>query len=102
MSPWLLLVLDSSVPRMWCGGKRYLVQRFVSEFIHHLSHIHAEYQGETAVYSLPDGELLAGAIPSKKEKLVVAWIEIHQEDLLADWELAVHGKQLFRIRGLDQ
>ncbi len=69
---------------------------------HHLPHIHADYQGETAVYSIPDGKLLAGAIPAKKEKLVVAWIEIHQDDLLADWELAVNGKTPFKIKGLDQ
>jgi Domain of unknown function (DUF4160) len=69
---------------------------------HHLPHIHAEYQGDTAVYSIPDGKLLAGSIPSKKEKLVVAWIEIHQDDLLADWNLAVTGKALFKIKGLDQ
>jgi len=53
-------------------------------------------------YSISDGELLAGNIPTKKHKLVVAWIEIHQEDLLADWDLAVNGKKPFSIRGLDQ
>ena len=69
---------------------------------HHLPHIHAEHQGKTAVYSIPDGKLLAGSISPQKEKLVVAWIEIHQDDLLADWELAVNGKTPFKIRGLDQ
>jgi hypothetical protein len=42
---------------------------------HNLPHIHAEYQGEVAVYSIPDGNLLAGKIPSKKEKLVIALIK---------------------------
>ncbi len=69
---------------------------------HHLPHIHADYQGKVAVYSIPEGEVLAGGLPPKKHKLVVAWIEIRQEDLLADWELAVHGKKPFSIRGLDQ
>ncbi len=69
---------------------------------HHVPHIHAEYQGAVAVYSILDGTLLAGELPAKKHKLVVAWIEIHQDDLLADWELAVNGKTPFRIRGLDQ
>ena len=69
---------------------------------HHSPHIHVEYQGETAVYSIKDGELLAGRLPPKKHKLVVAWIEIHNEDLIADWELAVNGKKPFPIRGLDQ
>ncbi|CAK8719310.1 MAG: protein of unknown function (DUF4160) [Candidatus Electronema aureum] len=48
---------------------------------HHMPHIHAEYQGQVAVYSIPDGTLL---VPAGKHKLVIAWIEIHQEDLLAD------------------
>ena len=69
---------------------------------HNLPHIHAEYQGEVAVYSILDGVLLAGSIPIQKEKLVLAWIEIHKDDLLADWELAVDGKTPFRIKGLDQ
>jgi hypothetical protein len=69
---------------------------------HNLPHIHAEYQGEVAIYSIIDGELLAGRLPHNKNKLVVAWIEIHKEDLQADWSLAVEGKKLFPIKGLDQ
>lgn len=45
---------------------------------------------------------LAGELPPSKHKLVVAWIEIHQDDLVADWELAVNGKKPFPIKGLDQ
>jgi hypothetical protein len=30
-------------------------------------------------------------------KLVLAWIEIHQEELLANWALAVKGEQVFKI-----
>lgn len=69
---------------------------------HKIPHIHAEYQGQVGVYSILDGQLLAGSLPSSKNKLVVAWIEIHKEDLQADWELAVHGKKPFPIKGLDQ
>jgi hypothetical protein len=69
---------------------------------HHVPHIHADYQGRVAVYAIPDGTLLVGDLPPNKHKLVVAWIEIHQEDLLADWNLAVNGKKLFPIKGLDQ
>ena len=69
---------------------------------HNKPHIHADYQGQVAVYSIHDGSVLAGELPRKKHKLVVAWIEIHQEDLHADWELAVNGKKPFPIRGLDQ
>ncbi|MBD3317523.1 MAG: DUF4160 domain-containing protein [Chitinivibrionales bacterium] len=69
---------------------------------HHLPHIHADYQGDVAVYSIADGEILAGQLPPNKHKLVVAWIEIHKDDLLADWQLAVEGKIPFKIKGLDQ
>ena len=38
---------------------------------------------------------------TKKHKLVVAWMEIHQEDLMADWSLAVKGEIPLPIRGLE-
>ena len=41
-----------------------------------------------------------GSIPNNKMKLVEAWIEIHKEDLLANWELAVNGKEVFKIEPL--
>lgn len=69
---------------------------------HHVPHIHAEYQGKAWVYAIGDGTLLAGELPPSKHKLVVAWIEIHHDDLEADWNLAVDGKKPFPIKGLDQ
>ncbi len=68
---------------------------------HKIPHIHAEYQGQNAVYSIIDGELLAGSLPTKKDKIVVAWIELRQEDLIANWNLAVNGQSIFQIKGLD-
>lgn len=69
---------------------------------HHVPHIHADYQGQVAVYAIQSGDVLAGVLPPNKHRLVAAWIEIHREDLLADWELAVNGKKPFPIKGLDQ
>ncbi len=62
-----------------------------------LPHIHAKYQGSEASFSILDGDLLSGNIPKNKSRLVQAWIEIHRESLLADWELAVNGETLFLI-----
>jgi len=64
---------------------------------HKLPHIHAKYQGRNAAFSIIDGALLSGEIPTSKARLVQAWIEIHREALLADWELAVNGEPTFRI-----
>jgi len=30
-------------------------------------------------------------------KLLTAWIEIHQEELMANWQLASLGNEVFRI-----
>ncbi len=68
---------------------------------HHLPYIHAEFQNEVAVFSISDGSILEGSLPSSKRKLVEAWVEIHREELLADWQLAVQGKTVFRIKGLE-
>nr|VFJ43674.1 MAG: protein of unknown function (DUF4160) [Candidatus Kentron sp. DK] len=67
---------------------------------HHLPHLHLEYQGMSAVVSLPDGELIEGNIPAKKLRLVQAWITIHEDELMADWALAVKGEQVFPIEPL--
>ncbi len=64
---------------------------------HHLAHIHAEYQVQHAVYDIETGDVLAGSFPRPKERLVLAWIELHRDELAADWQLAVHGEEVFRI-----
>jgi hypothetical protein len=62
-----------------------------------LEHIYAE---ESAVLAIPSGDVLKGSIKPSRLKLVQAWIEIHQEELLADWRLAVNGEKVFRIEPL--
>ena len=53
-----------------------------------------------SVFTL-DGEQLEGEIPPSKKKLVEAWIEIHKEDLQANWKLLDEGEQSFRIEPLE-
>ena len=73
---------------------------FYDDKQHHAPHLHAEYAGQRAVFGLGDGAVLAGALPRGKACLVQAWIEIHREELLADWELAVKGEEVFKIEPL--
>lgn len=63
---------------------------------HKLPHIHAEYSGEEVVVAL-DGTVLEGELPKAKMKLLLAWMEIHKEDLEANWKLLSNGEQFFRI-----
>lgn len=67
---------------------------------HNLPHIHVRYAGQKASINIENGDVLAGDIPSKQLKMVQAWIEIHKDELFADWELALGGEQLFRIAPL--
>jgi hypothetical protein len=66
----------------------------------HTPHIHVRYQDEEAVIEIPSGLLIAGSIPPKQSKLVQAWIEIHADELMLDWQLAVNGDEPFRIAPL--
>ncbi len=63
---------------------------------HNMPHIHAEYSGDEIVITL-DGTILEGGIPKNKLKLLEAWMEIHREDLEANWKLLTNGEQFFRI-----
>ena len=51
----------------------------------------------------PVYKILAGNLPRKQQHLVQAWIELHRDELMADWELAVNGEEPYKItpqRGL--
>ena len=70
---------------------------FVDNRRHKRPHIHVKYQEHEVVLALPDAEILEGSMPGNKLKLVLAWIEIHQDELMADWELAVSGQKPYKI-----
>jgi shikimate kinase len=67
---------------------------------HQLPHIHVKYAEEEAVIGIPGGEILEGSLKSSKMKLVQAWIEIHREELMANWHLAINGEAVFKIEPL--
>jgi hypothetical protein len=64
---------------------------------HKLPHIHVEYQDSQAVVNIVDGNVIAGDFPKAQLKLVQAWVEIHKDELMADWKLAIAGQSIFKI-----
>ncbi len=74
-----------------------IIRMFVDD--HNPPHFHAAYQGYNATFDL-DGNLLEGELPAKQEKLVVAWAQIHHEELVANWSLAMSKEPLFKINPL--
>jgi len=64
---------------------------------HYLEHIHVQYNEYDAVYSIKDIKLLEGKIPQKQHKLVVAWMEIHKDELIALWNISQNDGEIFKI-----
>jgi hypothetical protein len=67
---------------------------------HNFPHIHVKYQDDEGVFRIPDGVLLEGNLPGGKMKLIEAWIELHKDELMADWHLASTGQKIFSIEPL--
>ncbi len=65
-----------------------------------LPHSNARYAEFEASIGIGDGEILAGELPRKQLRLVQAWIELHRDELMADWELAVEGETPYKIAPL--
>ena len=76
-----------------------IIRMFFDE--HNPPHIHVEYQEGKAVFDL-GGNITRGNISSRTAvRLVREWIDIHVDELRADWELAQTGKELRKINPLD-
>jgi hypothetical protein len=59
---------------------------------HHTPHFHAYYQEEVAVYGIDPVELIAGSLSKRQQRMVEAWAELHQHELLDDWRRLQAGQ----------
>jgi hypothetical protein len=67
---------------------------------HNPPHFHAFYGEFKASIGIQTGEIIDGSLPPRQRKLVQAWTELHQEELMANWRLVMNGDQPFKIRPL--
>ena len=63
-------------------------------------HFHAEYNGEKALVDIINVRIIKGYLPKRQLKLVLAWAEIHKDELMQNWELARDQQALYRIAPL--
>jgi len=63
-------------------------------------HFHAEYNGNKALVDVINGRVIKGGLPKRQLKLVLAWAELHKDELMQDWELAREHQPLYRIAPL--
>lgn len=64
---------------------------------HNPPHFHAEYGGNTAIISITDAVVIKGLLPVKQLKLVLAWCEIHRDELMQNWDSAAEHLELHQI-----
>ena len=72
---------------------------YQDESEHHKPHVHVYYGDFKASIGI-DGELLAGSLPAKQYKLIVAWLVLHEDELYKAWNEAVSGRPFDRIKPL--
>lgn len=63
-------------------------------------HFYAEYNGEKALVDIINVRIIKGYLPKRQLKLVLAWAEIHKDELMQNWELARNNQTLYRIAPL--
>ena len=64
---------------------------------HQPPHIHVQYQDSNALIDILTGEVTEGGLPTRQLRLVQAWVEIHKDNLLANWALCLNGEEPFKI-----
>ena len=67
---------------------------------HNPPHFHAEYAGQKALIDIQEGAVINGKLPNRQLKFVLAWCEIHKDELMQNWELSKDNKPLNRINPL--
>lgn len=63
-------------------------------------HFHAEYAINKVLVDINTGTVIQGIFPFKQLKLVLAWCEIHRDELLKNWENALAHKEIHKIKPL--
>ncbi len=67
---------------------------------HNPPHFHADYNDRKVLVDILKGRVLKGSFPSKQLKYVLAWADIHQTELMENWELSKQDLPLKKIAPL--
>jgi hypothetical protein len=77
-----------------------IIRMYFAPGEHPSPHFHVYYAEYTATVDIRTCELIEGNLPRKQIKLVLAWAELHQEELANDWDLVMNGEEPFKIKPL--
>lgn len=68
---------------------------------HNPPHFHAKYAEFESLIQISPISVLKGNLPPRALSLVIEWAQIHQKELLSDWEYAASNKKLQKIPPLN-
>ena len=68
---------------------------------HQVGHFHVRDNEYRASYSIAPISELAGTLPRRQQRLVEIWAELHQNELLDNWQRIQQGRRSKRIPGLE-
>jgi hypothetical protein len=68
---------------------------------HNPPHFHAEYGDSAALVDILNLSVFAGRLPPRALGLVIEWATLHQQELLADWDMAKRQQAPQRIAPLE-
>ena len=77
-----------------------IIRMFYAPEEHNPPHFHAYYQDYRATVDINNCEIIKSDFPTKQAKMVVAWAEMHKDELLANWQLCQEGDIPFKIKPL--
>ncbi|MCC7530991.1 MAG: DUF4160 domain-containing protein [Candidatus Melainabacteria bacterium] len=75
-----------------------LIKMFFAD--HAPPHFHAEYGEFKAVVNIQELIITEGKLPRRAQQLVLDWAELHQQELLEDWQLCLEREQPRQIAPL--
>ena len=77
-----------------------IIRMYYAPGEHPPPHFHAYYHEYKVVIDIKNCEVIEGNFPRKQERLVLAWAELHRDELLANWKLLMNGEKPFKIEPL--
>ena len=77
-----------------------IIRMYYAPKEHNPPHIHVYHHDYSATVDIKSCRILEGKLSPKQLRLVAAWIEIHREELIANWALCQNGEKPFPIEPL--
>lgn len=91
MTPWMNIFGLISGRKQVGEIKEIKLVIHANEQGHNKAHLHAQYQGNEVVISIPEGEIISGSISKKQQKSASEWVITNQQYLIDCWNDFTNG-----------